>query len=331
LAFRQAKQNGQFDLGIKTFSGREVMWSSEPRAFHFQGLDGIHETLYVLKVKVDSGITRDVALSLYEEGKSNTILPNTNHSGWAKRCKSGFYIDSRSYLKKGPTPLGKKVFLFIFGDHTTNKVLQVRPNSGRMMMSKIVVLNKIHNYDLCDTEEKIGSALELWAEEFNRSDISNKKNYQFSCNGRHKETTVMIGSMVPILNKVLIGLQSEYDDSPKMLDIVRIETGVNHNLNTNRGIVVDDDIKAKQSTPQLNKCKSTLTVDLTKNPLLTGYDNIGEGLAVQFDQNGIIRGYIAKYKDNDTFPDECPSGTFYCKFTNGRKKKMGAKQLKEAR
>ena len=87
------------------------------------------------------------------------------------------------------------MFLFIFGDHATNKVLQVRPNSGRMMMSKTVVLNKIHNYDLCDTEEKIGSALELWAEEFNRSDISNKKNYQFSCNGRHKETTVMIGML----------------------------------------------------------------------------------------------------------------------------------------
>jgi len=150
----------------------------------------------------------------------------------SKRIRSGFYIDDRDYLRKQPDSLGRKVFLIIFAGNFADKVLVIRPNTGKRILAKHNVDNLLHKLRRCnDTNE----ALELWDAEFNLADIPYEEKYQFSCHGRHKHTTVICGSVVPILQKMINILDRYGPETQSILSIVRVETGSNDGL-INNGI-----------------------------------------------------------------------------------------------
>jgi hypothetical protein len=56
----------------------------------------------------------------------------------------------------------------------------------------------------------------------------------------------------------------------------------------------------------------------------------GALVAKTFPGNGIFRGVIHKYKDDDAYEDEDPSGTWHMRFTNGIRKKMCSTRAREA-
>ena len=65
---REAKNRGQYDLGIKKLSGG-IKIDGVPRVFRFRGLDDPEENILLYKVKNDQGIDRHQALEIYEEAK----------------------------------------------------------------------------------------------------------------------------------------------------------------------------------------------------------------------------------------------------------------------
>ena len=102
-------------------SGREISFTGPPRTFHFQGDE---RYLHVYNVASDTGITWDAAKQMYEEAVSG-IKPNGRSNGLkTKRSKSGFYIDDRGYISRGyPNCLGKKIWLVIYGENSSDRVL----------------------------------------------------------------------------------------------------------------------------------------------------------------------------------------------------------------
>ena len=137
--------------------------------------------MLVYNVANDTGITAAVAKQMCDENyeaKCSTL-----------KSKSGFYVDSRDYIRRGyPNCLGKKIFLFIFGENSNDKVLVIRPNSGKSLMRPFDAHNRLNELHPC---RNINDAMELWEKEFIEADIPYGEKYQFSCPGRHKQTTVV--------------------------------------------------------------------------------------------------------------------------------------------
>ena len=162
-------EKGKYDVGIRQVEGNRVEFVEKPRTFCFGGLAAKDERVYVYRVAVDSGITAEKALEMYNEAKETELPQPIGRNGWLGRgarvrIATGFYIDQRDYLSRRVGWYGKKVFLVIDpGAHSTNCII-VRPNIGRYMKSKYEIHEDIRdrNWTL---QGNVNRAMEVWERE----------------------------------------------------------------------------------------------------------------------------------------------------------------------
>eukprot|EP00980_Cylindrotheca_fusiformis_P014949 scaffold4095_cov117-Cylindrotheca_fusiformis.AAC.6 len=168
---KAAKQSGQYDLGIRNYSGREVRFEGPPRCFRFRGLVAPDESLLLYRVKVDTGISADQAKELYDDAMKDETLGRNNEladDGFIgrrgrKHIKTGFYIDRDERLKLTP-----KVFLIINRSLVSmvSSIAVIRPNVGRKYQDADSIRLKLRNFKFCSTKGQIRQALQFWEKEF---------------------------------------------------------------------------------------------------------------------------------------------------------------------
>ena len=226
-----AKRAGTYDLGIQTIGGHSVV-VEKPRSFCFRGLEAKDERVLLYKVKVDRGMDTETALQLYNEAVASD---NDVHSSLASirtpsgfrlvNIKSGFYIDRRHDLKV------PRMFLIINQGRVSNKCVVVRPNEGNKTWKKEDVWNTLLNgkyYKLVPCTN-INQAMAAWKKEFDFADRPRSEEYQTYCKGRHAESFIFSGNIIPILNKILASSNGytpgETDDDQEltMPDVVRVD------------------------------------------------------------------------------------------------------------
>jgi len=225
-----AKRAGSYDLGIKTISGHSVV-IEKPRSFCFRGLEAKDERVLLYKVNLDRGMDAETALQLYEEAKAldgEAGTPGVGgrlDGGQAQLIRSGFYIDLRRDFKKVP-----RMFLIINQGRTSNKCVVIRPNDGKKTYAKEYVWDNYLHGNVCQLTlcTDVDKAMETWKKEFDLANLPDNETYQRYCYGRHTESYIFGGDIIPILNKILvsanqngIGLTSE--DPLVMPDVVRVE------------------------------------------------------------------------------------------------------------
>jgi len=165
----------------------------------------------------------------------------------------------------------------------------------------------------------------IWKREFELADLPANETYQFSCPGRHKESFVFAGSIVPILNKLLASASISVDVfQSKPFSVVRVET---NSANTEKE-ASQEELSDSEDEPKVPNLSEMVVVD----PVVGGKEDIGKGVARQSDKVGkcVFRGEITKYKDDNMHEDCDPSGTFFTKFSDGNKLKMDASQVSKA-
>ena len=355
FTIKEAKRNGTYDVGIKTLSGREVKFADKPRVFHFGGIDAKQQRLFVYTVKRDAGVDSETAKRLYDEAIKDERC-QTENGGWIstgdevsigsrsiapkRKIKTGFYIDDgvrcgrKSFLDATP-----KVFLYITSDSPSmqGKVLRVRPNDGRAIDTEQYVEDNMWKYKACKTEQEIERALKLWDKEFELADIPNKRNYQFSCPGRHAETVVLTGNgLVPILSQILKYTNRYwYDDngrvrSERTIDVVRVETGNNVSLQDVKIDEKESSQSSSQGTQNSLDEENADPNDMEEDIDVTGRDNEGDLLAVK-SSGVVVRGVVKKYKSDHFYDDQKPSGTFFVKLVNGKKMRMSGNEVYDAK
>jgi len=365
---KTAKQNGNYDVGIKTLTGRVVKFTSKPRVFHFRGEDAMDERLYMYTVQRDAGVDVGTAKRMYGEataGQNNTQDTaatsneveddgyedfNARSGVWFRRkkkrrpIKTGFYIDRGDRVNQHGRPFNylkmPKVFLLINSNTPLmkDKILRVRPN-GKKTIHVNEIYNQLNHLSYCKSPEEIQEAYKLWENEFRAADCSSDTMYQKSCLGRHTEVKVLTGDgLVPILNKILREFKEKklkYDAKGNVIgsseyfttDVIRVETGDNVGFDDDV-ILVESGSAEKNSQPTHDRNAENL------DPAHTGYhvtdvsgeDNVGDVIAHKV--NGLVtRGVIKKYKDDNHYDEQSPSGSFYVKLVNGKKMIMSADEV----
>ncbi len=103
-----AKNAGTYDVGIKTLTGNSIEFVDKPRSFTFRGLAAKDDRVLLYQVAQDRGITPEAALEQFNEAKGESVP--TSRSEWNQRGRrleivTGFYKDSRSYLRVTPKVL----------------------------------------------------------------------------------------------------------------------------------------------------------------------------------------------------------------------------------
>jgi len=323
-----AKRAGTYDVGIRTLTGNNIEFAEKPRKFSFRGLAAKDDSVFVYQVAQDQGTSPETAMELYNDVKDDNVPTSRNE--WNRRGQrleivSGFYTDSRRYYRVTP-----KVFLIINPGAHSDSCITIRPNVGRRTVDKYAIREKLTGGDLASVS--INRAMEIWKREFELSDISANENYQFSCPGRHKESYIFAGSIVPILNKMLAssGTISTKGDHAKPFRVVRVETSnsLDNADDTEKDVSQEESSDSEDELEESNESEMVVV-----DPAVGGKEDIGKGVARQMTDNigaSVFRGIITKYKDDDMHKDD-PSGTFYTKFSDGNKRKMDAAQVKKAR
>lgn len=369
---KTAKQNGNYDVGIKTLTGRVVKFTSKPRVFHFRGEDAMDERLYMYSVQRDAGVDIGTAKRMYEEataGQDNTENTsatlnvdqddgyedfNARSGIWYRRkqkrrpIKTGFYVDRGDRVGRNGGKYNylkiPKVFLLINSNTPLMKdrILRVRPN-GKKTIHVNEIYNQLDSLNYCISPEEIEEAHELWENEFKAADCSSETMYQKTCLGRHTETKVLTGDgLVPILNKIL----KQFTDTKKKFDrdgncigsveyfttdVIRVETG--DNIGFDDDVILVENGSAEKDSPSSNN-RNAENVDPTDTGYqltdVTGEENVGDVIAHKV--NGLVtRGVIKKYKDDDHYDEQSPSGSFYIKLVNGKKMIMSADEIYDAK
>lgn len=299
-----AKRSGLFDIGIKNISGREVSFTGPPRTFHFLGDE---KNVRFYNVACDTGITRDMAEQIYKDETLNIKTePTTRRGETSKRITSGFFIDERPYLRRRPNSLGRKVFLIIFGGHVVDKSLVIRPNAGKRIQANRSVEDLLRNVRPCNN---LNEALDLWEEEFNLADMPYEEIYQFSCRGRHKNTTVVCGSVVPLLQQMISILDKYGTETQSILSIVRVETG-------NKDVLTNNSINVCGVRNNCNDDHEKRYKEANQKPC------IGDKMAKKIEDGIVLLGTI--FGRNG-------SGDFLCKLTDGSEITMSQAMVSDAR
>ena len=226
-----AKREGTYDLGIQTIGGHSVV-VEKPRSFCFRGLEAKDERVLLYKVKVDRGMDAETALQLYNEAvasdngvHSSVVSIDTPFGVSQVIIKSGFYIDRRNDLEV------PRVFLIINQGGVSDKCVVVRPNMGKKTWKNEAVWStllhgKYYQLELCSD---INQAMAAWKKEFDLADRPESETYQRYCYGRHAESFIFGGDIIPILNKILAssnGYQPGETNNGQQLampDVVRVE------------------------------------------------------------------------------------------------------------
>lgn len=203
-----AKRAGDYDLGIQNISGHSIALE-KPRSFCFRGLEAKAGQVLLYKVKVDRGMNSETALEMYNEAKASevpTTAPTaTSANPWYvgrqyTEIASGFYIDDRSDIYKEALP----IFLVINQGQSSVKCVVVRPNQGKWTCHKNWFKQDYLERRKISICTDLSRATDMWRREFNLADRPSSEQYQRYCPGRHDETFVFGGNIVPVLNKILL-------------------------------------------------------------------------------------------------------------------------------
>ncbi|KAL7542501.1 hypothetical protein ACHAXR_011829 [Thalassiosira sp. AJA248-18] len=318
-----AKRAGEYDIGIKTVSGHSVV-IDKPRSFSFRGLEAKDERVLLYKINVDRGMNSESARELYDEAMAlegeagNSPTTEAGVNGWVggrqRRIASGFYIDRRVIFKAVP-----RVVLIINQGRNSSKCVVIRPNEGKRTFSKEHVNEKIINgaaqLSRCTD---VRQAVETWNREFDLADRPSSESYQRWCYGRHDERFVFAGSVVPILNKILVSANPS-------------ETGSEHNIMIMPSIIrVEPSGKSQQPTsenpeneePATNSEATASADDEAEAPA------VGKKVAHEMFGSSIFRGVITEHKDGMNGRDQ--SETYVAEFTDGCNVEMTSDQAKKA-
>lgn len=220
-----AKQKGSYDLGIKTITGHSVA-VEKPRSFCFRG-----QRVLLYKVIVDRGMDPETALQIYEESKAadneagDAASTNPGVGRWlegeggkVRHIKSGFYIDRRDKFKEVP-----RMFLIINQGRTSNKCVVIRPNEGKKVYNPEFVWKTYirRGEESCRLTfcTDINQVMATWKKEFELADRPASERYQSYCYGRHAESYIFGGNIIPILNKIL----ASSNLNQLLPDVVRVE------------------------------------------------------------------------------------------------------------
>mmetsp|Transcript_7268 Transcript_7268/g.11437 ORF Transcript_7268/g.11437 Transcript_7268/m.11437 type:complete len:1695 (-) Transcript_7268:113-5197(-) len=339
---RSAKSSGSYDLGIKTMKGQSVTFIQKPQSFVFRGLTAPDETVELYAVQQDKGLTSEKIMEMYNDLKdsnnddtnSSAAANNGNadssdqDQGWfgTRRTrkfnvKTGFYVDNRDYLTK----THKVFFIHNPGDHN-DKCIVARPNLGSYTENKDSLKAKFNRGVFTQNPVSVQRAMEIWDREYELADIPYSDHYQKSCRGRHRESYVFAGGIVPILNKILRSGRY-YGDNEKMkrpFNVVRVEV-------TNAAVLNADMIQ-QPATPE--EIQDEDVEMLQADPVVGDEEDIGKGVARELANKTSkvrFRGAITKYHDNDKNSHLDPTGSYFVKFSDGRKLEMDADQVNHAR
>lgn len=338
-----AKRSGTYDIGIKTVTGHSVS-IEKPRAFCFRGLEGKDEQVLLYKVIVDGGMESSVALDIYNEamaaleGESGSNS-NNNGSGFfggatSRGIKTGFYFDKRKLSDGSPMfkETKKRVYLIINQGRASRTCIVARPNYGKFLASKDWVRENLLNgppkLSLVTNNQQ---AIDVWDQEFKLADLSNSETYQRYCHGRHRESFVFSGSVVPILNKILVAANPRdiysSDQAMTMPAIVRVEPS---------GKTPPEE----QAEGASNEGTATGAVEETTDSSAAESANdtesaepaVGQKVAIEMLGSSIFRGTITEYKEDggDNADDENQSGTYVATFTNGSNIELSVEEAKDA-
>lgn len=179
----------------------------------------------------------------------------------------------------------------------------IRPNLGKKIMRSVDANKYLENFRPC---RNINDALELWQKEFLLSDIPYETKYQVSCPGRHKETTVVCGNVVPILQKMINVFNKYGTETQKVLSIVRVETGSNEGL-----------VKDEENTSNFGFIKATAK----KSHASKKQPYLGDKVAMDLGC-GILFGTIVEKNDN---------GDYVCDFVDQSKLSLNEVAVTSAR
>lgn len=134
------------------------------------------------------------------------------------------------------------------------------------------------------------------------------------------------GGIVPILNKILRSGRY-YGDNEKIkrpFNVVRVEVTNAAELNA--------DMIQQPATPE--EVQDDDVEMLAADPVVGDEDDIGKGVARELANKTSkvrFRGAITKYHDNDKNSNLDPTGSYFVKFSDGRKMEMDADQVNHAR
>jgi len=313
-----AKRAGTYDLGIKTIGGHSVV-IEKPRSFCFRGLEAKDERVLLYKVKLDRGMDAETASQLYKEAVASdteTISSATNIGaggffgvGQVRIIKSGFYIDRRREFKEVP-----RMFLIINQGRASNKCVVVRPNEGKKTFPKEFVWNKLLHGDACQLTlcTDINQAMVTWKKEFDLADRPENERYQRYCYGRHTESCIFGGDVIPILNKILAssnlnGIGQANEMPLVMPDVVRVEPP---------GKTPEDD-SANEVTESTIDAEAEDEDDSSEPPA------IGHKVALKILGGSVFRGAITECKDDPA--------SFVTTFTDGSVIEMSTDEVNKAR
>ena len=259
---------------------------------------------------VDTGVDSATAWQLYEgaidqvgdESDEQSLQWSNHRNGHLQSeriCKTGFYLDQRAYLENVP-----KVFLIILraGFAFNEKVIIVRPNSGRSMINKRDI--KFSKLTYCNSESLIKRAKEIWDRNFSLADIPSDKSYQFSCYGRHHTKYILSGCVVPILSKISKRFPKEGKNAPKVvsIDMDRLDDA-SMPLDDNN---ISDVEKNMSSGTKINNRNESIQRPILKHTS----EDIGISVAKQFRRVGCLRGQITEFTQR---------GSYDLLFSNGSK------------
>ena len=207
-----AKRGGTYNQGIKTITGRRVT-TEELKKFCVEKTEhGEERYAKLYLVTTDRGMDYETALKLYNETKENEV---STVDFALDEIKSGFYINR-------PNKKVTRMLLIINQGHTSDKCVVIRPNDGKKTLSRDQVRE---SYFCRDQSTYINNdeAMKMWKEEFKLADCSASKKYQQHCKGRHAESYILTGFIVPILNKIIGSITDNNSNHHSMPNVVRVE------------------------------------------------------------------------------------------------------------
>ena len=314
------KRAGTYDIGIKTITGHSIS-VEKPRSFCFRGVDAKspQDRVLLYKAVVDRGMESSVALELYNDAKaqeSGGISGTTRRRG----IQTGFYFDKRTRLDGSSLfkETGKRVFLIINQGRSRDTCVVARPNRCKYLLSKAdVVKNLLHGAPQLSLVTNVQDAIGVWNKEFKLADRPISEDYQLYSQGRHKESFIFSGSVVPVLNKILVS--SAPGNNIVMPAIVRVEP---KSSQEDEG---DEAIDGDNTTTDISSAE-----DADANESATNQEPaVGQKVATQMlGSNIFIRGEITECKQVDGGAGE--DDAYIATFTDGIKIEMTSEEAKKA-
>ena len=319
------KRAGTYDIGIKTITGHSIS-IEKPRSFCFRGVDAKspQDRVLLYKAVVDRGMESSVALEQYNEAKaqeSGGISGTTRRRG----IQTGFYFDKRTRLDGSSLfkETGKRVFLIINQGRSRNTCVVARPSYGKFLATKEWVYERLlQGAPRLSLVTNVQDAIGVWNKEFKLADCPSSEKYQQYSWGRHSESFVFSGSVVPVLNKILVSTAP--GKNIVMPAIVRVErkSSQEDSLEASEG---DETIAGDNTTTDISAAE-----DANANESATNQEPaVGQKVATQMLGSSIfIRGEITECKQADEGDNE--EDIYIATFTDGSKIEMISEEAKKA-